>query len=110
MSEQKEKSKTQEELQAEAKAIAEARGKEWEEFMNGLKENPDEPVTKGELVQAIEFISEDMAGLSQMLGITAQNTQVLHHNFQQLAQVLQGGGPGPNGGGRQTPGGIILPH
>ena len=106
MSEEKEKS--QEELQAEAKAMAEARGKEWEEFLDELKKKPDEPVTKGELVKAIEFISDDMAGLGQMVGMNAQNTQVLHHNFQQLARVLQGGGQAP--GHNTTPGGIILPH
>ena len=96
---------TEEEIQAEAKALAEKRMEEWEKFLETLKKDPDSPITKGELVKTIEFFSEDLQAVGQLIGMNSHNSQVLHHNFQQLAQVLQQGQPVQN----TSPGGIILP-
>ena len=107
MSEEQEK--TQEELYAEAKSMAEARGKEWEEFLEEMKSNGDAPVTYVDLLKVITFMSEDMQGLGQMVNINSQNSQALHKGLQQLAHMIQGGNPQshqPN----KTPGGIILPN
>lgn len=107
MAEEQEKQKSQEELHAEAKAMAESHAKEWEDFINGLKAKSDTPLTCGEFVKALEFIEQDMAGLSQLTGINAQNNQALNHNFQMLVQAIQGGGQSPVG--RKTQSGLILP-
>ena len=103
-----EEQKSQEELQKEAQEMAEKRKAEYEEFMKELNENEDEPCTKAQLAKAIQFISEDISGIGQMVGMNAHNAQVLNHNMQQIANVLQLGQSG--GVGHQTPGGIILPH
>lgn len=100
--------KTQEELRKEAEIASEERKKEWESLIKNLEDNSDEPATKGELVKALHFIEDDLAGIAQMVSINAQNSQVLNHNFQAIAQAISGGqGPGPNA--PRTQGGIILP-
>lgn len=101
--------KTPEELQKEAKEYAEKKKAEWDALLEDLEANSDEPVTKGSLAKALRFLEEDLMGIGQMVGINAQNTQVLNHNFQALAKAISGGGQGPQAGPR-TPGGIILPH
>lgn len=92
----------------EMKEYTEKRKKEWEEFYEDLKSNPDEPVTKGDLKKAVDFLFEDFAALSQMVQINSHNTNVLNQNFNQIVSVLQGGKPGMPGGQR-TKGGIVLP-
>ncbi|MFW6121495.1 MAG: hypothetical protein ACOC80_11430, partial [Petrotogales bacterium] len=79
-----ENQKSQEELQKEAQEFAEKRRKEWQAFLMNLEENPDEPLTKGELAKALHFIEDDMSGISQMVGMNAQNSQVLNHNLQAI--------------------------
>jgi hypothetical protein len=102
MSEEKEM--TQEEMEKDAQK----RKEDWESFMKNLNENPDEPVTKKDLLKIIDFVSNDVGGLAQIVQITAHNQNILNHNMQGIMQVLRGG-PGSMGGASKTPGGIILP-
>jgi len=89
----------------EMKKAHEERVAAWEKFTKELEENKNEPVTKGELLEVIQHLSEDMRGIGQMVGMNLHNIQALNHNFNQLVQMLQGAPQGPN----KTPGGIILP-
>lgn len=95
---------TEEQMKKEIEAYK----KEWEDFNQSLKDNPDAPVTKGELAKAIQFISEDMGGLGQLTNHLGKNLNILAHNFQQLVGAIQGqsGVPMAN----KTKSGIILPH
>lgn len=97
-----EKEKSQEEIIKEA----EARKKEFDTFMKGLKDNSKDALTKGDLLKAIEFISDDMQGIGEMAGVALHNTGVLNQNFQQLVALIRG-----NAGNslNKTKSGIILP-
>jgi len=101
--EQEKKQMTEEEM----KAHYEARKKEWSDFIDNLKANPDEPVTKKELAFAIEVISENIQGIAEMAGVALHNTQAVAHNFEQFMSAI-GAKPGVNPASR-TKGGIILP-
>jgi hypothetical protein len=99
----KEKQMTQE----EAEAMMKARKKEWDDFVYELKVKSEEPVTKGELVKVIDFISDDIQGIGEMSSISMHNVNVLNQHFQQLVKMLQSGEPQPSE--RKTKSGIILP-
>jgi len=103
MSKQEQKQMTEEEM----KKAMEEHKKAYEAFHKKLSENPDETVTKGELLEAIDFIGNDMGGLAQMVNVIANNMNVLHHNVQQVVQVIQGGQPPI--AAKKTDSGIILP-
>jgi hypothetical protein len=97
-----EQTKAQKELEAAAKV----RKLEWDTLLQDLRNHADDPVTKGELVKVIDFIADDIQGIGEMANIAVHNVNVLHHNFQQLVTVLQGGQtPTMN----KTQSGIILP-
>lgn len=102
--EQEQKQMTEEEM----KAQFEARKKEWTDFIEKLKSNPDEPVTKGELAFAIEVMIENIQGIGEMSSVAIHNTQALAHNFEQFMSAI-GAKPVVNPASR-TKGGIILPH
>jgi len=100
--EQEKKQMTEEEM----KAHYDARKKEWTDFIDNLKANPDEPVTKGELVYAIEVISDNIQGVGEMSSVAMHNTQALAHNFDQFMSAI---GAKPSSSGNRTKSGIILP-
>jgi len=100
--EQEQKQMTEEEM----KAHYDARKKEWTDFIDNLKANPDEPVTKGELVYAIEVISDNIQGVGEMSSVAMHNTQALAHNFDQFMSAI---GAKPSSSGNRTKSGIILP-
>ena len=102
--EQEKKQMTEE----ETKAQFEARKKEWTDFIDNLKANPDEPVTKKELAFAIEVISENIQGIAEMAGVALHNVQVVAHNFEQMMSAI-GMKPG-NTSANRTKSGIILPR
>ena len=101
--EQEQKKMTEEEM----KAHYEARKKEWSDFVDKIKANPDDPVTKGELAYAVEVISENLSSVAEMAGVALHNTQAIAHNFEQFMSAI-GAKPGVNPASR-TKGGIILP-
>jgi len=101
MEEQREK--TSEEMKVEL----EARKKEWLDFIDKLKNNPDAPVTKGELEFVIEVLVSNMSGLGEVAGVALHNTQALAHNLEQILSAI-GGSPNSPPVNR-TKSGIILP-
>lgn len=101
--EQEKKEMTEEEM----KAQFEARKKEWTDFVEKLKANPDEPATKADLIFVIEVLTENLSGMGEMVGVAIHNTQALAHNFDQLLSMI---GLKPNPSANRTKGGIILPR
>lgn len=91
--------------QEEMEELVKKRKKEWDDFLFKLNSKSDETLTKGELVKAIEFISDDIQGIGEMASYALHNMNVLNNNFQQLVSVLQGGQPVAN----KTKSGIIIP-
>jgi len=91
----------------EMKKAAEARKKDWDDFVQHLADNPEEVVTKGELAKAIQFIVEDVQSIASLVGTNLHNTQVLYENFSSLVQALGIGNSQSNT--KRTSGGIVLP-
>jgi len=92
----------QPELTSEQKAEME----KWEAFKKDLKDNSDQPATKGDLLEVMNAVFGDMQGIAGIAAQAMKNTQALHQMIQPIMQVLGGGGPaGPN----RTKGGIVLP-
>lgn len=104
MSEQVEEKKMTEE---EFKILIEKHKADWEAFVKNLKDNPTVPVTNADLLKAIEFISEDMGGMGQMIHMLGNNLNILNHNLQIIMQAVQGGQAQAVA---KTKGGIILPN
>lgn len=102
-----EKQEQKQMTEEEAKQAVEEHKKAWEAFNKTLTDAPEEPVTKGELAKAIEFMAQDMGGLAQMINIIGNNMNVLHQNVQQVVQAMQGGQPPI--AGKRTQSGIVLP-
>lgn len=98
-----EKEMTREEMEK----LNEARQKEFKDFMDSLKNDPDSPCTKAELAKAIEFIGETLQGVGELAGAAMYNVQILGHNFNTLMTAIQTGkGVSPV---KKTNSGIILP-
>lgn len=101
--EQEQNKMTEEEM----KAHFEARKKEWTDFIEKLKSNPEEPATKGELAFAIEVMIENIQSIGEMSSVAIHNTQALAHNFEQIMSAI---GMKPNNASvNRTKSGIILP-
>jgi len=92
---------TKEEMQK----LSEAKQKEFQEFLQSLKDDPDSPCTKGELAKTIELFVQDMQGIGEMAGAAFYNVQMLGQNFNALVNVIQGGPPPV----QKTKSGIIFP-
>jgi len=95
-----------EEQKKEIEKQIEERKKNWDDFLKKLKDAPEGTVTNAELTKVIDFISEDMDGIVQMIQMLTHNMNVMAHNFQQIMMVLQGGKANTVA---KTKGGIILP-
>jgi ATP phosphoribosyltransferase len=92
--------------QEEMDELAKERKKEWDDFLSELASKSDEPLTKGEFIKALEFITGDIQGIGEMASYAMYNMNVLNSNFQHLVSVLQGGkSPVVN----KTKSGIIIP-
>jgi hypothetical protein len=100
--EQAQKEMSQEEMKKEFEAYQ----ADWESFVKKLKDDPDKIVTNAELFKTIDFVSQNISGLAQMISIIKHNMDALNHNFQQIVMAI-GGGPGMVG--KKTQSGIILP-
>lgn len=91
----------------EIEKLVELRKQEWDGFVKKLKDNPEATITNAELNKVIDFISEDIEGIMQMVQVLTHNMNVLGHNFNQLVKAIQGGGSGP--AVNKTKSGLILP-
>ena len=102
----KEKVEEKEMTREEYEKMMKDRQDAWEKVINNFKENSEEPITKGEMLKIIDYISEDIGGLAQMAQMMGQNMNALNHNFEKIMSIISGGsGPSVN----KTPGGIIIP-
>ena len=90
----------------EIEKITAQQKKEWEDFMEDLKNNPEEKLSKGEYLKSLEVVLDNMGGIAHMTNVLMNNMNSLHHNFNQLLESLQGGGSGVM---NKSKGGIILP-
>ena len=88
------------------KMVMEQQMKEWESFTKKIKDNPTATVTNEEFTKVIDFFSENLEGMSQMLSSMVHNMNVLNTNFNQIIGALQGNGQPPV---NKTKSGIILP-
>ena len=91
----------------EMKKAIEASKKEWDALIADFKADPDKPVTKGELLKVVEFITSEVQMIGEMSQAAFNNTITLHQKFQQMMAAITGQRVTPPV--TKTKGGIIIP-
>ena len=103
-----EQTKEPEITEEQLKEMMEKRTKEWNDFVQTLKDAPEDTVKKSELNKVIDFISEDMEGLTHMIQTIVHNMNILGHNTQMIMEAIKSSQP-QQPTVNKTKSGIILP-